>query len=280
MAPHKILANSLPRGGPFLLAGVLELLGYAKYAGDSAGVPRALNFEEVKNALKTMPTAADAYAIDVSLFAPWAVPQSVLRGWLDSVAPGCYLMAHLAWTSELPPLLADAGYRYLTIIRNPCALFAALLFDEAVMPRFLRPFFSRLSPPQQLDFMWNGGPIREQGLVLKPFEEVYRSMLAWRHAAEGLVVRFEDLAGETESGDSASRWAAVESIAAYLGVPMNEDMAARLHLIDDPSTHAFRIDRPSEWPPTLFPELAERIRTLCEPLCCEAGYHCLRGNAA
>lgn len=267
MAPFKVLANSLPRGGPFLLAGALETLGFARYPGGAAGVPRSLNFEEVKNALRDAPAEAGAPTVDVSPFAPWPVPPTTLRRWLDAVAPGQYLMAHLGGSAALPPLLAEAGYRHVTILRDPAALLAAMLFEDQPMPRFLRADFATLSPNRRLEFLWNGGPVAGAGVVLKPYAEVYRSLLAWTEATDGLVVRFEDLA---DAG--ARRREAVERIAAYLGVSLTEDQATRLDAIEDPSTRHFPADREAEWAEVIGAALAARLRELCEPLRRKARY--------
>ncbi|MCB0062125.1 MAG: hypothetical protein KDE19_08425 [Caldilineaceae bacterium] len=44
---HRVLANSLPCGGPFLLASALDLLGFHKFMGD-ASTPRSLNYRDAK----------------------------------------------------------------------------------------------------------------------------------------------------------------------------------------------------------------------------------------
>lgn len=248
------------------MSGALDALGYSRYVSSTPELPSALNFEEAKKAFHQARPVGMAPSAGVSLFAPWPVPLQTLDSWLDAVTPGQYLMAHLGASVLLPDRLRTLSYKHITILRDPRALLAALLFEEAVMPRFLRAGFAGLSPAEQLAFFWNGGPVPETGVVLLPYPQVYRSLYAWQYQEDVLVVRFEDMA-EQEGLRNAT-----ERMACYLDLPLPEGLDARLALVSDPSTRFFHSGRSEEGLSLLPGNLGKRINTLCRPLCDETGY--------
>lgn len=270
---YRVLANSLPRGGPFLLASALEGLNYEKYTG-RAGMPAAFNFRETKKALTNRQIASEDATIGVSLFAPWYIDSLTMHQWLAGVDEGEYMMGHVPWSPEVTSQLADLGYRHLIILRDPRTLLLALLFDEAVMPRFLRPNFAHLSPAEQFAFMWNGGYVSNADVTLQPFADTYRSMVAWKQDSTCLVVRFEDLVGVGGGGTLLRQQEAVEQIVAYLNYPPEQaaDIANTVSAITDPTAYTFRIDQKASWPSAVNSATIELVMSSCELLCEEAGY--------
>lgn len=112
---HRVLANSLPCGGPFLLANVLDLLGCHKFTGNT-GTPRALNYLEAKNALiQESPAPTSATTIGVSLFAPLLASPATINRWLTAVVAGDYLMGHMPWSAPLQEVMTDLAYRHLIL---------------------------------------------------------------------------------------------------------------------------------------------------------------------
>lgn len=85
-----VLANSLPRGGPFLLATALEALGLSRFEALDPG-PAAFNFKEARRCLADGP-APEGKGVAISPFAPCVAPAATMRRWLSRVPRGCYIM--------------------------------------------------------------------------------------------------------------------------------------------------------------------------------------------
>jgi len=268
-----VLANSLPRGGPFLLSSALRILGYRKYSGaDVHGTPAAFNYLEAQKALQGRQTAPGDNMIGISPFAPCYVEQAMMRDWLSVLAGDEYIMAHIPWSSVLSSAMAGLACRHVTIIRDPRALLLSLLFDTHPMPRFLIESFVVLSPEEQLNFMLSGGDVPQAGLTLKSFAQMYRSMLAWLNAPDCLVVRFEDLAGSQGGGSREQQRDTVRQMAAFLGLPVDELVDSKLSEIHDPSVATFRLDQMDDWENEVGRNIVEQVLAACGTLVCEAGY--------
>lgn len=268
-----VLANSLPRGGSFLLASALQLLGYHKYAGaEQYHTPAAFNYLEAKKALGDRQTRAGDQMIGVSPFAPCYLEQHLVHDWLGRLAKDEYIPAHIPWSPALPDALEGLQCRHIIILRDPRALLLSLLFDTHPMPRFLIEPFATLSPQAQLDFMLTGGEVPQAGMTLQPFAEVYRSMLAWQNAPDCLVVRYEALAGLTGGGSRERQLHCLQHMAAFLELPMDASLEQHLDSISDPGLPAFRQDQVAEWQYTVGKPLVEQVMDACEPLAHAAGY--------
>lgn len=270
--PCRVLANSLPRGGPFLLASALDLLGYRRFSG-AANTPRALNYLEAKKALQQGVPAADTPdAIGVSLFAPLEASPATVQRWLTTVANGEYIMGHMPYSPRLQSVMADLQYRQVVIVRDPRALLLALICDEQVMPRFLAADFATLSPLQQVERMWEGGYLPQADVTIQPFAAVYRSMLAWRDQPATLLMRFEELIGPPGGGSLVQQQQALARLATFLGLSVDEAQMARVEQIADPSAHTFSLSQKALWPTRGAPEAVEFVEHRCAMLREEAGY--------
>jgi hypothetical protein len=270
--PYRLLANSLPRCGPFLLASALDLVGYCKFVGNDH-TPRALNYQEAKNALqKVAPAANLAETIGVSLFAPLFAPPTLVHQWLTAVTAGEYMMGHMPYSAPLQSVMASLDYRHLVILRDPRALLLALLFQDQLMPRFLAADFALLTPMQQVEKMWDGGYLPKANVTLQPFAAVYRSMLAWRGAPNCLEIRFEDLVGPQADGSIAQQQQALTQLAAFLDLPVDDALLARVDQIADPSAHTFSLAQRATWSQCVASEVVEYVEDNCVTLCQEAGY--------
>lgn len=269
---HRVLANSLPCGGPFLLASALDLLGCHKFTGN-AGTPRALNYLEAKNALaQESPTPASAATIGVSLFAPLSASPATINRWLAAVAPGDYLMGHMPWSAPLQEVMTDLAVRHVIILRDPRALLLALLFGDELMPRFLKADFAGLAPLQQIERMWLGDHLPQANVTLQPFATVYRSMVAWREQPNSLLVRFEDLVSPQAGGDRCRQQHVLKQIADFLEVTVNDAQLTAVDTIADPSSHTFPLGQKALWPQVVTPAVVAFAEENCAVLCQEAGY--------
>lgn len=272
MRQNRVLANSLPRGGPHLLFSAISVLGYPKYAGYH-DFPKAFNYAEAKRVLaKSTPPSASTERIGISPFAPLYADLVSMQQWLEVVPLGHYIPAHIPWVPVLTPILADLDYRQFVIIRDPRALLLSLLFDTHVMPRFLIADFASRSPIEQLEFMMAGGEVFQAAVTLNGFADVYRSMLAWQNEPNCLLVRFEDLVGIRGGGSLEQQRDVIQKMASYLDLPLDDGVYERLGEIEDLSVSMFRIDQIEDWASVVGGEIVARVMAYCEPLCREAGY--------
>lgn len=275
MMPPKlgVIANSMPRGGPFLLTSALQLLGYRKYAGaDKFGTPPAFNYQEALKALQGRPGQPGEGMVGVSPFAPCYVEQGRMREWLGVLAGDEYIMAHLPWSAALPAALQGLSCRHLAIIRDPRSLLLSLLFDTHPMPRFLIEPLAGLPHDEQLNFMLAGGTVPGSDMTLTGFAEAYRSMSAWLDNPDCLVVRFENLIGPKGGGSVERQQAELKKMASYLDLDIDVQIYDSLDTIDDASLTVCRNGYKDNWESVVSKEIIERIAADCEPLALEAGY--------
>lgn len=260
-----VLANSLPRGGPFLLGSALQLLGYRKYAKveDNAleddTSPSAFNYLEAKIALNGRKTQAGEGMVGISPFSPCHLEQSLVQDCLSRLANDEYIPAHIPWTPALPAALEESNCRHIMIIRDPRSLLLSLLFDTHPMPRFLIEPFASMSPETQLEFMLSGGKVPQSEMVLQPFVDVFNSMQAWQDSASCLIVRFEDLAGPQSGGSSQQQNDTLAKISAFLDLPIRAFSDQQLETIKDPSIPTFRLDQMDSWNKVVSNRIIERV---------------------
>lgn len=272
-----VLANSLPRGGPFLLGSALQCLGYRKYVkaeGDDTS-PAAFNYLEAQKALQKHPPQTGNNLIGISPFAPCYVESPLMADWLSKLHGDEYIPAHIPWSPALPTVISVKPCRHIVIIRDPRSLLLSLLFDTHPMPRFLVKPFVDMSPEVQLEFMLSGGTVPQSNMILQAFTTVYRSMLSWQDTPDCLVVRYEDLCGPQGGGSHQLQWDALQQMASFLDLPKLTDdelIADDLAMITDPSVPIFRIDHAVQWKSTVDEQLIDRVISSCQVLACEAGY--------
>lgn len=280
-----VLANSLPRGGPFLLGSALHYLGYQKYikAEDDHHLPAAFNYLEAQKALQHHTPKIGNDLIGISPFAPCYVESPLMADWLSKLQRNEYIPAHIPWSPALPAVTSEMRCRHIVILRDPRSLLLSLLFDTHPMPRFLIEPFAAMSPKEQLNFMLSGGEVPQSKMTLQAFTSVYRSMLKWQEAAGCLVVRYEDLCGPSGGGSHQQQWTVLQQMAAFLELPMlttddssTEPMTKlvtdRLAMISDPSVATFRTDQAAQWKKSVDERLIEQVIDTCQVLADEAGY--------
>lgn len=282
MPEPRVLVNSLPKSGTHLLAQAVALFGYREHFAEediddpARRTPIFLNYREVLDALAREPTTENA-TVAVGSLRPVPVPVAALRGWLDALPGGRYLLGHVPWTPLLPPLLAGLGYRHVFIIRDPRAVMASLLafiLDTGGMPRrhFLEADLRAMEPARRLDFLLEGGWAERAGTEILGYAEIYRSMLAWREVPDCLFLRYEDLVGEPGGGSAPAQREALERLAGHLGAVPDEALLARAAAIYNPSARTFRGGRIDGWRQALDSAGRERLEVACAPLCRAAGY--------
>src|SRR4051794_32475269 len=119
MTEHRVrvVANSVPKSGTNLLAGLLTLLGFQQT--DFGGIRSHLvsgPFSPIKRLLRTR--GPEKVTIGV------VSPQQISRRWLSRrlsrVPDGCFITAHCIYTPQLAELFAEEQkLRVVCILRDP-----------------------------------------------------------------------------------------------------------------------------------------------------------------
>lgn len=290
--PVRVLINSMPKSGTHLLTSAIEILGYREHFADDKciqkiarslgfGAPIMFAYNPVKRALrneKLIPCKEYINEkISVAAFTEFYVSTSTFRRWLDSISPRKYIIGHIPWTPVLRQILADLNYHHVFIIRDPRAVVASLMpfiLDTGKMPikLFFKDDFKLISPSQRLNFILEGGYASKAGVTLKRFDEVYRSMLAWRNDPSCLFVRFEDLVGLQGGGSVEKQSNVMKKIASTLGISLNDNIETRFKEVYNPASRTFRVGKINGWKSSMDAKMIERLTEYCQPLCEEAGY--------
>lgn len=267
-SPQGVLTNSLSRGGAVLLGETVASFGYK----DSSPETR-LNYGNARKLAENRRNAEEPEKkIAVSPYSPWYLDASVFQEWLAAFSPGYGISVHIPQTPALDSVINQLGYRHILIMRDPRALFATIVFGGDMPLYFLNADFERLSPSEQLRFLAEGGYAVKADAQVKNFAEVYRSMLAWQEDSDCLIVRYEDLIGD--SGRQKQR-EAILNIAASLNINAVSSVNEIVEELNGPETSwadHLRMDHIDEWKQTIAPHDWEYIMEYCQPLCREAGY--------
>ncbi|NES18188.1 MAG: sulfotransferase domain-containing protein [Symploca sp. SIO3E6] len=285
----RVFINSLPKSGTHLLTKAIEMFGYQEHFTHDENfqddpereTPIFLNYREAKKALQKAKISPKTEDIDqqicVGALTPLYVEKSILRHWLEVMSEGRYILGHIPYTPLLSEVLADLDYHHVFIIREPRAVVASSLpfiLDTGNLParHFLEEDFKQMSAEQRLDFILEGGYAPQAGVQVKSFAEIYRSMLAWRNQPNCLFMHFEDLVGEQGGGSLEKQTKVIQSIASHLGMPFDENIAAKAKEIYNPASRTFRTGKIDGWKSSMDKEIVERLVEYCEPLCKEVGY--------
>lgn len=284
MTANRVLINSLPKSGTHLLAKAIELCGFEEHfdpenmADPQRVTPLFLNYREVKQAMAQQPAQRQQAAnIPVGTLTPTYADPQTFAEWLAAMPTGRYLLGHMGYTADLPPLLADYQVRHVFIIRDPRAVLASLLsfiLDTKGMPKphFLEADFRQLNAQQRLDLLLEGGYAPQAGVQVAAFRDIFHKMLAWQQDPQCLVVKFEDLVGEQGGGTQARQAACFERIATHVGRALDTELMGRFSQIYSTKSRTFRQGSIAGWQQSLDAASVERVRVYCQPLCDLAAY--------
>ena len=278
----RVLVNSLPKSGTFLLSRAIELFGYKNYAEmeQVQDTPIYFNYYQAKESLRKESIIATTVAdnnISVGSMSPIYVSPEHFRRWLSVVPSNDYIVGHISCSPALELVLAELNFSHVFIIRDPRAVLVSLLsfiLNTRGMSKehYLQEDFKLLSVEQRIDFILNGGYAKIADEQVISFIDIYRSMLAWREQKDCLLLRFEDLVGVQGGGSEERQQQAVKKIATHLQQDFDSPIVDSLKKIYNPAAPTFRVGNIDSWKSSLEAETIERLIDYCQPLCKEAGY--------
>ena len=276
---HRILVNSLPKSGTHLLTKAIDILGYQPYFTNQppSDIPRAFGYQEVKNCLAKAggnKTAKESQ-IGIGFTGSCAIDADIFSHWIDQAQSGQYMIGHIPWSANLPPILNQLNYKFFMMVRDPRAVIGSLLpfiLDERINHHFLENDFKPLTPMQRLNFLLDGGYAKQAQIQIQDFATLYRAAMAWETQENGLLLRFEDLVGAQGGGNDEQQQQAMQRIMQHLNIEMTDEINDNLSNIYDTKSRTFRKGSIDGWKTTLDAECAERLDDYCQPLCALANY--------
>jgi len=188
----KILVNSLPKSGTFLLRRLLAL----------------------------MPVVAPRWSYH-GLVAE--TPDLYKR--ISNIKRGQYLSGHLWWNQNLQTLLQENEIKVLHITRDLRDVASSLAQYLAIKnPKHrLHPYFWKLNPDERLLAAIQGVDSKVLGLEfgMESLAEQAENFLPWLNQANCLTVRFEDLIGPSGGGSEVKQLEAISLVLEHLNIDLD-----------------------------------------------------------
>ena len=258
----KILVNSMPKSGTFLLCKAVELVGFHSSAKRNLlkkifselgfGLPLSLNRGAVyKHFLRRIYgyfNEDKTTMIQIGATSPVSVPLKLAADWFKRVPQGSYIAGHLPWSADLDKILSGLGYKHILIIRDPRDVLVSFVNYVIKPEHLLSNDFRGLSKDEQFEFAIKGGYAKKRGTQLLGIGEAFNSIINWKQSANCLVVRFESLIGEKGGGSKKEQFETMKKICDYLEVSSDEKFISNLcESVFDPYSPTFRKGQIGAW---------------------------------
>ncbi len=235
---NRIVCNSIPKSGTFLLSRVLTLLGYQNVADNRPISQRILNRLSLGNpaclihdvVMRHWERKFYSYTnpsnnqklLPIGVTSPELVPEELVRKWLLKVPYGMQMVGHVPYSHSFDVILQEHDYKHLVIIRNPKDVLVSFLHYVVKPGHVFRKDFMRLSEEERLSLAFYGGyaPLCDRNII--GLDNAFQSVLEWKQSQNCLIVKFEDLVGEKGGGTFQRQYDIVKKIIDYLGIDSNE----------------------------------------------------------
>ena len=217
----KVLINSLPKSGTFLLRRTLQLL----------------------------PSFASRWAVH----GLDAEKSSHLYREIANIRRGQYASGHVYWTSELRELMAAADIRTVFIIRDlrDIAVSLAYYLPQPQNQHRLQPYFERLdNDDSRLMNVILGASHKLFSDCSSPHTlgEFAIAFRPWLDESNCLTVRFEDLIGSAGGGSDRLQIQTIRAITEYLNLNFSEEDTTKVaRQLFDRNSPTFRKGQIGDW---------------------------------
>jgi len=152
---------------------------------------------------------------------------------LRRVAPGQIVTAHFKYCPEIAKTLTELDFKVLLTVRDPRDVAVSNAYYITYMDRShrLHPYFRALpSDEERIAASIRGIEAQElpDGKHSKSIGEHVEGYLSWADHDRCMLVRFEDLIGESGGGDTTKQQRAIEQVAAHVGLPQTQNQVERI----------------------------------------------------
>lgn len=179
----KVLANSIPKSGTFLLERCLSLLP------DMVNYHQGVFLYGLKDMKRRLPA-------------------------LKQMGGGSYVQAHLGYSEEADEILRSLGWKHILIVRDPRDVVVSLVkfqMRHRDLPYY--GYFHALADDQERYKAVIDGSYHR---FSQNIGHLFSHYLNWQET-DCLVVRFEDLVGELGGGDTEQQYNTVERVVEFIG---------------------------------------------------------------
>ena len=195
---------------------------------------------------------------------------------LGRLRRGTYMTGHMAHHPRAVDSLRTRGVKSIHVVRDPRALvvstarymrtYEAHPLHRTVMKKF--PDDSDLMEAVITGFEQYGGERH-----WRPLSERLRAFAPWLDEAGSLVIRFEDLIGESGGGSDAVQRESVARIRDFVGVTLDpQQLAGIAGAAFDRRSATFRSGEIDGWKRDLTPSQQALIAAECADICVQLGY--------
>lgn len=297
----RIFANTIPKSGTHLLLRLLTQMGFGQ--ADFGGTrPRPVKntHTPVDQLLGMLPggrkpgqflgvgphlveggrfTAARAFfrnrdpeKVLLGVDIPGKVGRDWLRKRLAQVPEDHIVSAHCAYTPELAGLVADQGMRAVCMLRDPRDTVVSFLHYVKRRPKHpLHEEYIRLpNDHERLMFAIRGGRLGDH--ILLPLDERFRNFVGWEREAGAAMVKFEDLVGPKGGGSTEAQRSAIERVAGYLDVSLDEERTLSIADSLYGSGRTFRKGKSGGWRDEFSEEHVRAVEEVAGELLVDLGY--------
>lgn len=172
---------------------------------------------------------------------------------LAHIHRGQVLTGHLFWSADREQLLDQQNIRTFLMIRDPrdIAVSGVNYITKKARYHRLTPYYRSLATDSErllAQIQGISGSRLPDGLPSLPLAKQIRDYLGWLHAANCLLVRFEDLIGPAGGGDRDRQHDTVRKILAHLGLTLRADEVEKIaDAVFYPGSHTFRKGQIGDW---------------------------------
>lgn len=212
----KVLINFLLKSGIYFLVKVIEIFSYEEYFsisfkfdGLEFEILIFLNCWEVFKGLKKENIIFNieeiSIKISIGVLIDLYVEIFIFKYWFDVIKLGKYIFGYILKMLFLSFLFEDINYYYVFIICDFRVVVVLFIFFFLDMGKMLVKYFLEVDIKfmffnECVNFILIGGFVKNVGVEIKGFVEVYCFMLVWCNEFSCLFLCFEDLVGEGGGG--------------------------------------------------------------------------------
>jgi len=266
----RVVANSVPKSGTHLLAGLLTLLGLQQ---THFGGIRSHLVSGPFSPFKRLIRARGSERVTIGVVSPQQISRRWLSRRLSRVPDGCFVTAHCIYTPELAGLLREEEkMRVACIVRDPrdVALSQMHHIKQRTQHFAHEAFVALPSDHERLLFSIRGGELG--GRRLQSLDERYRQFLGWERDPNAVMVKFEELVGPKGGGNTEAQRRTVERVAAHVGLKTDE---RTMRLVEEELFgvgRTFRRGQSGGWRLEFTEEHVRATKEVAGPLLVELGY--------
>jgi sulfotransferase 6B1 len=255
--PPRVFANSFPKAGTHLLSTLL------------ASLPRMM-FSGIHAALGDFTTDPERHG------SPDAVRWDALRRRLEGSRNGQFVTGHFPAVEGLPSLLTDLRYSSLLMLRDPRDVLVSGAHYAGDLPSHdLHRRFTEQYPTLDERIMAEitGFAADEYGRGQASLGDRLESYLPWLDDPSVLVVRFEDMVGDSGGGSRERQLATVSDVAGHVGRRLSPQQLERTaDRVWSPRSSTFRGGKTGGWREVLTDEHLETLQRTAGPQMARLGY--------